>query len=118
MSSTAALAEDENVRGRSNGYTSVGGGNVHSKVDTLPYRGTSAGGGYSTLEDLQRFARALLNHKLLNAGYSDLLTNGKGDTPRGGEEWFGFFDGGGGGGGRRISAWRGGAGVEDGAPNI
>src|SRR5258708_36268905 len=85
----------ENVPGRSIGYTSFGGGTVHSNVDTLPYRGTSAGGGYSTVEDLQGFASALLNHKLLNAEYSDLLTTGKVDTPRGGEDGFGFFDDGG-----------------------
>jgi CubicO group peptidase (beta-lactamase class C family) len=92
MSSTASLAEDETVPGRSIGYTSFGGGTVHSNVDTLPYRGTSAGGGYSTVEDLQRFASALLNHKLLNGEYTDLLTTGKVATPRGGKYAFGFFD--------------------------
>jgi D-alanyl-D-alanine carboxypeptidase len=92
MSSTASLAEDENVPGRSIGYTSFGGGTVHSNVDTLPFRGTSAGGGYSTVEDLQRFASALMSHKLLNAEYTDLLTTGKVDTPRGGKYAFGFFD--------------------------
>src|SRR4029077_18255418 len=51
-----------------------------------------AGGGYSTVEDLQRFAGALMNHKLLNAEYTDLLTTGKVATPRGGKYAFGFFD--------------------------
>jgi CubicO group peptidase (beta-lactamase class C family) len=74
------------------GYTSFGGGTLHSNADTLPYRGTSAGGGYSTVEDLQRFARALMNHKLLNAEYTDLLTTGKVATERGGKYAFGFFD--------------------------
>ena len=92
MSSTASLEEDENVPGRSIGYTTFGGGAVHSNTDTLPYRGTSAGGGYSTVEDLQRFASALMNHKLLNAEYTDLLTTGKVDTQRGGKYAFGFFD--------------------------
>lgn len=92
MNSTASLAEDENVPGRSIGYTSFGGGAIHSNTDTLPYRGTSAGGGYSTVEDLQRFAGALMNHKLLNAEYTDLLTTGKVATPRGGKYAFGFFD--------------------------
>src|SRR5260221_10952415 len=112
MSSTASAAEDENVPGRSIGYTSVGGGAVHSNVDTLPYRGTSAGGGYSTVEDLQRFASALLNHKLLNAEYSDLLTTGKVDTPRGGKYAFGFFDDGGGSGARPLGPGRGGPGAD------
>ncbi|HEY2462299.1 MAG TPA: serine hydrolase domain-containing protein [Candidatus Acidoferrum sp.] len=92
MSSTASLAENENVPDRSIGYTSFGGEAVHPNTDTLPYRGTSAGGGYSTVEDLQRFASALMNHKLLDAEYTDLLTTGKVATPRGGKYAFGFFD--------------------------
>ena len=32
---------------------------THPNTDTLPYRGTSAGGGYSTVEDLLHFANAL-----------------------------------------------------------
>jgi len=84
MNSTASLAEDQDVPGRSIGYTAFGGSEVHANGDTLPYRGTSAGGGYSTVEDLQRFAGALSNHKLLNAEYTDLLTTGKVATPHGG----------------------------------
>jgi hypothetical protein len=45
--------------------------------DTLPYRGTSAGGGYSTVRDLLKFADALEQHKLLDAHYAELLTTGK-----------------------------------------
>jgi D-alanyl-D-alanine carboxypeptidase len=93
MNASGSLAEDENVPGRSIGYTSFGGAAVHSNADTLPYRGTSAGGGYSTVEDLRRFASALMNHKLLTAEYTELLTTGKVATPRGsGKYAFGFFD--------------------------
>ena len=93
MNSSGSLTEDENVPGRSIGYTSFGGAAVHSNADTLPYRGTSAGGGYSTVEDLQRFARALMNHKLLSAEYTEVLTTGKVTTPPGsGKYAFGFFD--------------------------
>jgi len=92
MNSTGSLAEDENVPERSIGYTSFGGGELHANGDTLPYRGTSAGGGYSTVGDLQRFASALINHKLLDAEHTDLLTTGKVATPRGGKYAFGFFD--------------------------
>jgi CubicO group peptidase (beta-lactamase class C family) len=102
MTSTASQAEHESVPGRSIGYTSFGGGAVHANTDTLPYRGTSAGGGYSTVEDLQRFAGALMNHKLLNAEYTDLLTTGKVATPRGGKYAFGFFDDGGDSGARHF----------------
>jgi D-alanyl-D-alanine carboxypeptidase len=95
MTSTASLSEDENVPGRSIGYTAMGGSGIHPNTDTLPYRGTSAGGGYSTVQDLQRFANALLNHKLLNAEYTELLTTGKVETPGGGKYAFGFSDQGG-----------------------
>jgi CubicO group peptidase (beta-lactamase class C family) len=80
------------VAERSIGYTKFGGGAWHPNTDTLPYRGTSAGGGYSTVEDLLRFANALANHKLLNAQYTELLTTGKVDTPGGGKYAYGFSD--------------------------
>jgi CubicO group peptidase (beta-lactamase class C family) len=92
MTSTASLAESESVPGRSIGYTFFGSNSIHPNTDTLPYRGTSAGGGYSSVRDLQRFASALTNHKLLNAEYTNLLTTGKVETPRGGKYAFGFFD--------------------------
>ena len=66
---------------RSIGYTRLGGGGLRPNTDTLPYRGTSAGGGYSTVEDLLKFATALQTHKLLNAQYTEMLTTGKVDTP-------------------------------------
>jgi D-alanyl-D-alanine carboxypeptidase len=61
-------------------------------ADTLPYRGTSAGGGYSTVEDLYRFATALDEHKLLDAAHTDLLVAGKVDTPRGDKYAYGFAE--------------------------
>ena len=71
------------VPNRSIGYTRFGGDELKPNADTLPYRGSSAGGGYSTVEDLLRFATALQTHKLLNAQYTDLLTTGKVETPVG-----------------------------------
>jgi hypothetical protein len=62
-------------------------------MDTLPYRGTSAGGGYSTVEDLLAFANGLESHKLLDVKHVDLLTTGKVKTPRGGSKYaYGFSD--------------------------
>lgn len=60
-------------------------------TDTLPYRGTAAGGGYTTVTDLLRFAEALTQHKLLNAHYTDLLTTGKVDA-MGGKYAYGFIE--------------------------
>src|SRR5208282_3108804 len=69
MTLSGSLPEDQVVAGRSIGYTrSEGNGEWVPNTDSLPYRGTSAGGGYSTVGDLLRFANALLSHKLLNAG--------------------------------------------------
>ena len=93
MNSTASLPEEEAVPDRSVGYTKMGGApSWRANTDTLPYRGTSAGGGYSTVEDLFRFANALTGHKLLNAEYTDLLTTGKVDAMGGGKYAYGFFD--------------------------
>jgi D-alanyl-D-alanine carboxypeptidase len=50
----------------------------------LPLRGSPAGGGYSTSEDLLRFASALTGHKLLDAEHTRLLTTGKPGTPNNG----------------------------------
>jgi CubicO group peptidase (beta-lactamase class C family) len=91
MTATASDPEDQTVSERSIGYAGMGGSGWRPNTDTLPYRGTSAGGGYSTVEDLLRFATALQTHKLLNAQYTEMLTAGKVDTP-GGKYAFGFQD--------------------------
>jgi D-alanyl-D-alanine carboxypeptidase len=94
MASTGSFPEDQNIPDRSIGYTQFGGAALRPNTDTLPYRGTSAGGGYCTVEDFLRFANALTNHKLLNAQNTELLTTGKVDTPRGDKYAFGFMDNG------------------------
>lgn len=83
MTGTASDPEDQTVSDRSIGYTKFGGNGLQPNTDTLPYRGTSAGGGYSTVEDLFRFATALQTHKLLDAQHTELLTTGKVETGRG-----------------------------------
>ncbi|HYL85150.1 MAG TPA: serine hydrolase domain-containing protein [Candidatus Angelobacter sp.] len=100
MTLTASLAEDEAVSGRSIGYMhdrgQRGPGNAGAaqtwipNTNTLPYRGTSAGGGYSTVEDFLRFANALEGHKLLDAEHTELLTSGKVDTGGGEKYGYGF----------------------------
>jgi D-alanyl-D-alanine carboxypeptidase len=91
MTGTASEPEDQTVADRSVGYTKFGGGTWAPNTETLPYRGTSAGGGYSTVEDLFRFATALQTHKLLNAQYTEILTTGKVETGRG-KYAYGFAD--------------------------
>ena len=93
MTLSGSLPEDQAVASRSVGYMRSDSGGWTPNTDTLPYRGTSAGGGYSTVGDLVRFATALLSHKLLNASYSELLITGKVETGRGpGKYAYGFED--------------------------
>jgi D-alanyl-D-alanine carboxypeptidase len=66
MNSTGSLPEGEPVPGRATGYL-PGKAGWEPNTDTLPWRGTSAGGGYSTAGDLVKFAAALEHGKLLNA---------------------------------------------------
>ena len=81
MTSTGSEPEDTPVPDRSVGYTKKDSSGWVPNTDVLPYRGTSAGGGYSTVEDLTRFAEALKSHKLLDVLYTDMLTTGKPGTP-------------------------------------
>jgi D-alanyl-D-alanine carboxypeptidase len=90
MTMTDSLPENEAVPGRSVGYTKEGPGPWKPNADTLPWRGTSAGGGYSTVEDLFKFAIALENHKLLDAQHTELLTKGRADRPGGESYGYGF----------------------------
>ena len=92
MTLTASLPEDQAVAGRSIGYMRSEAGGWAANTDTLPYRGTSAGGGYSTVDDLERFASALMSHKLLNADSTELLITGKVQTGGGGKYAYGFED--------------------------
>ncbi len=78
MASTASPPESETPASCAIGYTSGGrGGPLRPNTNTLPYRGTPAGGGYSTVMDLLRFATALESRKLLTAQYTEMLTTGK-----------------------------------------
>ena len=93
MTATGSLPETEAVPDRSIGYTTpTPGGEWNPNTDTLPYRGTAAGGGYSTVEDLTRFAEALLNHRLLSPDSTDLLFTAKVDSGPGAGYAYGFED--------------------------
>jgi D-alanyl-D-alanine carboxypeptidase len=64
MKDTGSLPESDHIPNLAVGYLPSQEG-WKSNADTLPYRGTSAGGGYSTVGDLIRFADALTSGKLL-----------------------------------------------------
>lgn len=81
MISSASEPEDQPVPNRSVGYTKQGGDAWHPNTNFLPFRGTAAGGGYTTVGDLLRFANALREKKLLDAQYTELLTTGRVDMP-------------------------------------
>jgi CubicO group peptidase (beta-lactamase class C family) len=100
MNRTGSLPETEIVPGRARGYMNEDGKWVRN-TDTLPWRGTAAGGGYSTVGDLLRFADALQEGKLIS---KDLLTQatrlqalgyGYGFGVGGAGPWMGYGHGGG-----------------------
>jgi CubicO group peptidase (beta-lactamase class C family) len=95
MASTDSLPESEEVPNRSIGYTRPYPGSawLQPNTDLLPWRGTAAGGGYSTVGDVARFADALTSHELLSPGSTELLLAGKIDLGYGFKYAFGFFDG-------------------------
>jgi CubicO group peptidase (beta-lactamase class C family) len=93
MTSTDNQPESSRVPGLSVPYASDPDGTLRAAADTLPWRGTSAGGGYSTVGDLQKFAHALLAHRLLDEKHTSLVLTGKVDTPRRGLRYaYGFED--------------------------
>lgn len=88
MAATGNNRVDEHVPGLATGYTRFNTEDVlqiepprKSNIDTLPPKGGPAGGGYSTLGDLHRFAQALTGHRLLDSRHTALLTEGKVAVP-------------------------------------
>lgn len=85
MVHTGSLPEDTAVPGRSHGYIRGRDGKLADNADTLPYRGTSAGGGYTTAADMIRFADALRSGKLLPGALLDEAI-----SPQRPDGWYGF----------------------------
>ncbi len=92
MTRTGSEPESEVVANRSIGYMRSPAGGWTRNTDTLPYRGMSAGGGYSTVGDLLKFATALLGNKLLDAEHTALLIAGKVDIGPNRKYAYGFED--------------------------
>jgi D-alanyl-D-alanine carboxypeptidase len=88
MSDTDSYESTREVPNMAVGYTRAGAEGpprpenpLRPNTFWLPFRGSPAGGGYSTLGDLLKFDRALRAHKLLSAKFTELITTGKVDAP-------------------------------------
>jgi len=104
MMHTDSRPESDQVAGRAIGYTHGPDGPAPNTA-LLPWSGTSAGGGYSTVDDLLLFAEALQTGKLIDATSLAEATRGDAIHP---DYGLGFYvlDGGGyghGGGGPGIN---------------
>lgn len=84
MVRTGAEPEATNVEGRAVAYRRQDGAWVDA-ADTLPWRGTAAGGGYTTVGDLLAFANALQDGRLLSPAMLAQAT-----SPQMDENWYGY----------------------------
>ena len=90
MRSTDSLPETDVVAKRSMGYMRKNGAWV-SDAEILPWRGTSAGGGYSTVGDLFRFAQALCAGTLIKPDlFAQMTSKQAGDPQMGPSAGYGF----------------------------
>ncbi len=76
MTNTDAFFSDAKTPNLAEGYRLNEKGERVNNVDTRPARGSSAGGGYSTTEDLLKFSNALLANKLISAGNTKRIVGG------------------------------------------
>ncbi|MBT4576047.1 MAG: beta-lactamase family protein [Candidatus Cloacimonetes bacterium] len=88
MINSDSFTKLENIENRATGYTNIGdpSSENYEKDNTLspPLKGTPAGGGFSTAEDLLKFVLALTSNEILSSKYTDFLLNrfeGEKDEP-------------------------------------
>jgi D-alanyl-D-alanine carboxypeptidase len=102
MTRTDSFERDQKVDDLAMGYTSMGPpdqqpapepGPRVANTATLAGKGSSAGGGYSTVEDMLRFANALNANKLLTPEFTEIVfTGGGAQRPAGaGRGGYGFM---------------------------
>jgi len=83
MNNTDFYETDRDVPNRAIGYTEIGPDNraepgpLRNNLVINAVKGSPAGGGYSTVEDLLKFDIALRRHKLLGEKFTNLITEGK-----------------------------------------
>ena len=78
MTATAYLAIDDSARDVAMGYSrgDDGRGTPSENVSSRPGRGSAAGGGYSTLDDMLRFDQALLANRLCAPAWTAWVIGG------------------------------------------
>ncbi len=76
MTNTDSFFSDSKTPNLAEGYRRNEKGERVNNVDTRPARGSSAGGGYSTVEDLLKFSVALLDNKFLSAEATKRIVGG------------------------------------------
>lgn len=76
MTNTDSYFSDAKTPNLAEGYRRNEKGERVNNVDTRPARGSSAGGGYSTVVDLLKFSTALLDNKLLSAEATKKIVGG------------------------------------------
>jgi D-alanyl-D-alanine carboxypeptidase len=77
MTNTDAYEMDYDTPNLAMGYTRAPEGGWKNNLFMHVIKGGPAGGGFSTVEDLTRFARALLEHTLLSAESTEFITSSK-----------------------------------------
>ena len=93
MGRSGSEPESEPVQDRAVGYTRADTASAWAPATSqLGYRGNAAGGGYSTVGDLARFANALISGELLGSEHTQLLIKGKIDLPGSAKYAYGFVD--------------------------
>ena len=91
MTDTDSYAMDRPVPNLAIGYTKVDG-EWHNNLFQHTVKGGPAGGGFSTVGDLMRFARALQDHELLSPEMTATLLEGKIDMGPGAQYAYLFGD--------------------------
>ena len=82
MTNTDSFDRDGPVKNLATGYTdftpegATGSGYEWSNMYLLSSRGTPAGGGYSTVDDMLKMAQALRNNTILSEDYTRIIWNG------------------------------------------